>query len=272
MIPPRLQPYPLPIASELPEPKLSWEFDPHRAALLIHDMQEYFLAFYGEAGYPQLVANINRLRSLGLPTIYTAQPPHQTTQERGLLSDRWGPGPDHRVAIIDPLKPHPNDHIITKRRYSAYFDSDLAEHLRTLGRDQLVISGVYAHIGITATALDSFSLGIAPFVVADAIADFNRERHLGALDHLCATSSVVTTTAQLAGPAPLPSVDDVRKAVLALLDEPAEDDENLMDAGLDSIRVMSLIETWKAAGLEVSFTDLAADPTIRGFHSSLVGE
>lgn len=41
-----------------------------------------------------------------------------------------------------------------------------------------------------------------------------------------------------------------------------EVDENLIDAGLDSIRVMTLIERWKRDGVELSFADLAERPTI----------
>lgn len=39
-------------------------------------------------------------------------------------------------------------------------------------------------------------------------------------------------------------------------------DENLIEAGLDSIRVMTLIERWKRDGVELSFADLAERPTV----------
>lgn len=263
---PTLDIYPLPTEAELPKPRVPWTFDPNRAALLIHDMQRYFLDFYSEE-FGELVDNIAQLRKLDLPTFYTAQPPRQSQEERGLLSDRWGPGIQDREDIVAPLSPASSDVVLTKHRYSAFHRTDLAERLAASGRDQLVITGVYAHIGITATALDAFSHGVETFVIADAIADFGRDRHVAALEHLSATCAVVTTLNRL-----LDSgfgLADVRAQVLALLDEPAEDDENLIDAGLDSIRVMGLIEDWKERGHDVTFADLAADPTIRGFHAAL---
>lgn len=270
MIPSRLPTYALPTEDELPVAKVEWAFDPNRAALLIHDMQQYFMDFY-DGGYPDLVANINRLRSLGIPTIYTQQPANQTHAERGLLRDRWGAGPDHRIDIIEPLRPHEADHRVIKRRYSAFHATDMEQILQEAGRDQLLICGVYAHIGITATAIDAFSRDIAPFVVADAIADFDRDRHILAINHLAATCSRLVTADDVSRPQP-PSLEDVRRQVLALLDDDVDDEDNLIEAGLDSIRVMSLIEQWKAAGIEVAFADLAADPTITGFHQSLAGE
>lgn len=64
-------------------------------------------------------------------------------------------------------------------------------------------------------------------------------------------------------PAPL-TLDRIRADVAELLadDLPLGDDENLLDRGLDSIRMMTLIERWSAAGAEVTFPDLAERPTI----------
>ena len=61
---PTVNSYALPTAAELPTNKVNWAFEPARAALLIHDMQEYFLNFWGEncPMMEQVVANIAQLR------------------------------------------------------------------------------------------------------------------------------------------------------------------------------------------------------------------
>ncbi|MEJ8640863.1 phosphopantetheine-binding protein [Streptomyces sp. MS1.HAVA.3] len=40
-------------------------------------------------------------------------------------------------------------------------------------------------------------------------------------------------------------------------------EEDLLDQGLDSIRLMSLVEKWRAEGATVTFVDLAERPTLR---------
>ncbi|MEO3974460.1 phosphopantetheine-binding protein [Streptomyces sp. CAU 1734] len=40
-------------------------------------------------------------------------------------------------------------------------------------------------------------------------------------------------------------------------------EESLLDQGLDSIRLMTLVETWRADGARISFVDLAERPTLR---------
>jgi aryl carrier-like protein len=60
----------------------------------------------------------------------------------------------------------------------------------------------------------------------------------------------------------------VRKDIAELLfmaPEELGDDEDLIAAGLDSVRILGLVERWRAAGLEVSFAELAERAMLRGW-------
>jgi bifunctional isochorismate lyase/aryl carrier protein len=59
--------------------------------------------------------------------------------------------------------------------------------------------------------------------------------------------------------------DSVRAQVAEVLDEPLAsigDHDDLLDRGIDSIRLMSLVERFRQQGAEVSFVDLAEAPTV----------
>lgn len=69
--------------------------------------------------------------------------------------------------------------------------------------------------------------------------------------------------------APL-SLDRLRSDVAeALAEEPGSiaDDENLLERGLDSIRIMSLATRWREAGFEAGYLDLAQEPTVAAWWS-----
>ncbi|GAA2635766.1 phenazine biosynthesis protein PhzD [Dactylosporangium fulvum] len=196
-----IPPYPLPAAADLPANVATWQPDPRRAVLLVHDMQQYFLRPFADGFRRELVGNVARLRrSSGLPVAYTAQPGGMTPAERGLLADFWGPGmrltPADRE-IVPPLEPAPGDWVFTKWRYSAFFRSDLLDRMRAAGRDQLVVCGVYAHVGILATLVEAFTNDIQPFLVADAVGDFSAADHRLAVDYAARRCAVVTTTSAL---------------------------------------------------------------------------
>ena len=40
------------------------------------------------------------------------------------------------------------------------------------------------------------------------------------------------------------------------------DDDNLLDLGLDSIRIMTLATRWREAGFEAGYLELAQEPTV----------
>jgi isochorismate hydrolase len=200
---PSIEPYPMPAPSQLPINVASWRPDPARAVLLIHDMQRFFLARFPSSRPPvaDLIAKAGRLRercaALGVPVCYTAQPGSMTERQRGLLRDFWGPGmsvaPEDR-AVVAELAPEPEDWVLTKWRYSAFHRTDLLQRLKAAGRDQLIVCGVYAHIGVLATAVDAFSHDIAVFLAADAVADFSAVHHDLALRYAAQRCAVVSTT------------------------------------------------------------------------------
>ncbi|MFE0449737.1 isochorismatase family protein [Streptomyces sp. NPDC058914] len=78
-------------------------------------------------------------------------------------------------------------------RHNAFLRSHLGRLLRSERRDQLIICGVHAHLGVLLTAADAVMNDIQPFVVADAVADFSAEEHTLAL-RWAARSGVVCTT------------------------------------------------------------------------------
>jgi bifunctional isochorismate lyase/aryl carrier protein len=203
---PSIAGYPMPTRAQLGEQPLRWRPDPRRAVLLVHDMQRYFVDRFpaGAAPTVELVANAVRARRLarrhGLPVVYTAQPGRMSRADRGLLHDLWGPGMSDDpadTAIVAALAPDAGDRVVTKYRYSAFHGTDLAEHLDRLGRDQIIVCGVFAHIGCLLTACDAYSRDIEVFLVADAVADFSLEEHLMALDFAARRCAVTLTTHEL---------------------------------------------------------------------------
>ncbi|ATH93543.1 Isochorismatase [Bacillus glycinifermentans] len=287
---PAISPYKMPKASDLPKNKVSWMPHPKRAVLLIHDMQQYFIDAYtrGESPVTELLPNINMLKEqckeLGIPVIYTAQPGGQTPEERGLLQDFWGPGippgPDQQK-IVEELKPDEGDTVLTKWRYNAFRKTDLLRLLQEQGRDQLIITGVYAHIGCLMTACDAFMQEIETFFVADAVADFSLQHHEMAISYAADRCAVTVTAEHLLNELKNGRNDDggqeggellskqtIREQIAALLLESPDDiidSENLIHRGLDSVRMMSLTERWRRAGAEVTFVELAEEPTIENW-------
>lgn len=182
-------------------PARDWKPERQRALLLVHDMQHFFLRPFpaGTGPLETLLERAGRLRAAadGVPVAYTAQPGSMTTHQRGLLNTFWGPGmqaTDADRAVVPEVAPREGDIMLTKWRYSAFHRTDLLPLMRRLGRDQLVLCGVYAHIGVLATAIEAFSHDIQAFLVADAVADFDADWHRFALRYAAERCAAVVRT------------------------------------------------------------------------------
>ncbi|MGN0921086.1 MAG: isochorismatase family protein [Cellvibrio sp.] len=282
---PAIPQYAMPTFQSLPKNKVDWNIDAEKAVLLIHDMQEYFLAFYGKDNplVKTLIENIASLRQWAkrhhIPVVYTAQPTQQDPRNRALLNDMWGAGitaVDKKLSsIIQPIRPDADDIELVKWRYSAFQKTDLQKRMAEWNRDQLIIVGVYAHIGCMTTALDAFMRDIKPFFVADALADFSETEHKMAIDYVAGrcgkvvlTENFMTQTLKSAASDKnfLLSETGLRQHLakqLNILPDELATDENLIDYGLDSIQVMELVATCEKLGRKISFEALAKNPTIK---------
>jgi len=75
----------------------------------------------------------------------------------------------HDAAFFDDFRPQgPHETIIFKRRFSAFFATDLALFLHEQKVTRVVIAGVKTNVCIRATAQDAFASGFEPVVPREA--------------------------------------------------------------------------------------------------------
>jgi bifunctional isochorismate lyase/aryl carrier protein len=277
---PKLINYTIPNRDEIILNKVTWNLEINRAALLIHDMQEYFINSYSRKSNPirTVIDNIKQIimaaRAVNIPIFYTAQIGNQDPKERALLTDFWGPGLSADVldtSIIKELTPQMHDVCMNKWRYSAFKKSNFQDMLAERERNQLIIVGVYGHIGCLATALDAFMLDIKPFVPIDAIGDFSKEDHVMAASYITKRCGYLTDTKQILKNMSTKTIipqtmQDLKIRITDCLhgtEVEIEDEAYLPDLGLDSIQIMQFAEQWQQLG--INFLDLIQNPTPRSW-------
>ncbi|MDP2971762.1 MAG: isochorismatase family protein, partial [Deltaproteobacteria bacterium] len=76
------------------------------------------------------------------------------------------------------------DIILPKKRYSAFFETDLDERLRSRGIKDLIISGVMTNLCCETTARDAFMRDYRVFILIDGTATRRSELHFATLKNL----------------------------------------------------------------------------------------
>jgi nicotinamidase/pyrazinamidase len=80
------------------------------------------------------------------------------------------------------LEPQQGDTILDKRRFSAFFKTDLDQTLRTMLVDTVVVGGINTHFCVLATAFDAVCHDFHSIILEDLSAAFKREVHENCLN------------------------------------------------------------------------------------------
>jgi ureidoacrylate peracid hydrolase len=168
-------------------------------ALMVIDVQNGFVSKGGSydqlgmnvARYQHVISHISELirlcRSVNIPIFYT-----QAVREKSgidLLTKTHRILPKSReerirtkpicvigtwdADIVDEIKPSPMDHVVIKRRDSAFQDTEIGVWLKSIGIDTLVFCGIDTSICVEASLRDAFNNGYDVILVSDATASGN---------------------------------------------------------------------------------------------------
>lgn len=181
-------------------------FSPERSALLVIDMQRYFLESDSHAFIPAATEITGNVRSLieayrrrDLPVIFTRH-----ANPRGAPAgamERWWRDvlyEDDQLSEISPaLAPGPDEHVLRKSRYSAFVGTNLEGKLRSLGIERILITGVMTHLCCETTARDAFMRDFDVFIVIDGTASKSEDLHTASLRTLADGFAIPVTTAEV---------------------------------------------------------------------------
>jgi nicotinamidase-related amidase len=84
--------------------------------------------------------------------------------------------------VVDDLKPEPTDVVLPKRRFSAFFKTDLDQTLRMHGVDTVVVTGMTTEVCVLMTVMDGLSLDFSAVILEDCSASRSKEFHQGCLN------------------------------------------------------------------------------------------
>lgn len=140
---------------------------------MIIDMQKDFCyrdgALYIGDHVKEIIEPIRRVIEMSrgkIPIIYTQDWHRYDDQEfkiwpKHCVQNTWG------AEIIDEIYPSEKDYFIKKRRYSAFFETDLDLTLRELGINELIVCGVVTNVCVLHTVADGVMRGYSVSVLKD---------------------------------------------------------------------------------------------------------
>jgi nicotinamidase-related amidase len=157
----------------------------HRPVLIVIDMLNDFLSDWEPAPRERLVRKINELatimRSAACPVIWVRQefepdlrdafPEMRAKGIRITIKGTAG------CRILSDLTLSPSDRVLVKKRYSAFFGTDLDTILQQLNPDAIILAGINTHACIRTTAIDAYQRDFPIILAADCVDSYDQEHH-----------------------------------------------------------------------------------------------
>jgi nicotinamidase-related amidase len=157
-----------------------------KTALIVVDLQQGIVALPTAHPTGDVVKRsaviADAFRRHGLPVVLVnvaAGAPGRTDQGR-----HSGDFPAGFADLVPELKQQPSDHLVTKRTWGAFTNTDLEAYLRKEGVTQVVLVGIATSIGVESTARYASELGLNVTLVVDAMTDMNADAHTNSITRI----------------------------------------------------------------------------------------
>jgi isochorismate hydrolase len=183
-----------------------FEFEPKSSALLVIDMQKFFLSPDSHAFLPAaraMIPNVNGLigafREANRPVIFTRHA-YMENEDPGIMGQWWADSirDADPVSEIEPaLGLHPSDVVIRKTRYNAFFGTNLEDILKKRQTKQIVITGVMTHLCCETTAREAFTRDYEVYFVVDGTATADEKFHISSIRNLAHGFAIPASTEQI---------------------------------------------------------------------------
>jgi nicotinamidase-related amidase len=158
-----------------------------RAALLVIDMLNDFFRQHAHlaAQRARLVASVNALaaafRERGQPVFWVRQEfapdLHDAFLEMRKRKLRVTIAGTEGCELLPELDRRPADETIVKKRYSAFFGTELEATLERIRPEVLVVAGINTHACVRATVIDAYQRDYEVVVAAEGIASYDEAHH-----------------------------------------------------------------------------------------------
>jgi len=173
--------------------------DPEHAALLVIDMQNFFRRIVRPI-LKNVLRVVEACRQKDVPIVFTQHGHTDPRSDGGILAQWWGEVILHGTTdwkFLPEIKIESKDKVLPKKRYSAFYETDLERWLRSKGIRDLVISGVMTNLCCETTARDAFMRDYRVFFLIDGTATGKDKHHLATLKNLGFGFAYLTTCGEL---------------------------------------------------------------------------